>query len=122
MKKFLYIITLLLIATTMVCCNQSGDDSNYLKKYIIVRYGGRCIKVNDGTTAEETVMKDKNGNELHFNSLTGVINYMTLQGWKLEELVAEPQYNLYSQDANLVFSKKTDEQELQDIVNKSYKE
>ena len=75
--------------------------------------------VNDGTTAEETVMKDKNGNELHFNSLTGVINYMTLQGWKLEELVAEPQYNLYSQDANLVFSKKTDEQELQDIVNKS---
>lgn len=119
MKYCIYLI-LFLFSFTACDSNPSYEtNSNDLKEYIIVRYAGLNINYNDGTSRDEQIMKDDNGNDLKFQSLTGVINYMALQGWELEEVIAQPQYNLYSQDAKLIFSKPTTTSKLNEIIEKS---
>lgn len=90
------------------------------KQYIIARYAGLNIKINDGSSRKEVTLKDESGKDLEFNSLTSVINYMTYQGWSLENVVAESQYNLYSQDANLIFSRPVTKSRLKEAVDKGY--
>lgn len=125
MKKsaaFFALFITILLSSCNLGNNSSIDDSGQLKQYIIVRYAGKQIKINDGScdSYDEPTLKDNTGNELNFKSLTGVINYMTLKGWKMEEMLASPEYKLSSQDGQLIFSKHCSEDELQEIVEKGF--
>ena len=122
MAKF---FSALICALLITSCNSTStvDDKNSnnedLKQYIIVRYAGLKINYNDGTSRDEVALKDNSGKPLEFKSVSSVINYMTNEGWNLEEIIAQPQYKLYNQNADIIFSKPISKSEMEQLINNS---
>ena len=102
------------------------------KVFVEMEYNKNSIKLDDGSSKKAQTLKDENGNDLKFISLIGALNYMSLQGWELLDTKSVTSGSGYvgayggasstSTKVYYIFSKEVSDEELQDIVSKSYKE
>ena len=102
------------------------------KVFVEMEYHKNSIKLDDGSTKKAQTLKDENGNDLKFISLIGALNYMSLQGWELLETKSvtsgEGFVGVYGGASETrtkvyyIFFKEVSDEELQDIVSRSYKE
>ena len=122
MKKiFLLLVSLFLVA-----------NYTYAKKlYVEMEYGNNSIKIDDGSNKKPQSIKGEDGKDLKFKSLIGALNYMSLQGWELVEtksvttgsgsVGAYGGYSSTSTEVYYIFNKEVSDDELEGIVEKSYK-
>ena len=102
------------------------------KVFVEMEYNKNSIKLDDGSNKKAQTLKDENGNDLKFISLIGALNYMSLQGWELLETKSvtsgEGFVGVYGGASETrtkvyyIFFKEVSDEELQDIVSRSYKE
>lgn len=98
--------------------------------YVEMEYDNHSIKLDYGTDKKPKTVKDADGNDLKFKSLVGAFNYMSLQGWELLETksVIQGRGSAYtgtsSTSTNIyyIFYKDVTDEDLQNIVTKSYKD
>ena len=97
--------------------------------YVEMEYDNHSIKLDYGTDKKPKTVKGSDGNDLKFKSLVGAFNYMSLQGWELLETKsvvrgrgsAYTGYSRTSTNVYYIFYKEVSDEELQNVVNKSYK-
>ena len=102
------------------------------KVFVEMEYNKNSIKLDDGSSKKAQTLKDENGNDLKFISLIGALNYMSLQGWELLDIKSVTSGAGYvgayggasstSTKVYYIFFKEVSDEELKDIVSKSYKE
>ena len=123
MKKIIFTILV-----TLFCFNFMQAK----KVFVEMEYSKNSIKLDDGSRKKAQTLKDGNGNDLKFISLIGALNYMSLQGWELLDTKSVTSGAGYvgayggasstSTKVYYIFFKEVSDEELQDIVSKSYKE
>ena len=123
MKRFIFTILV-----TLFCLNFMQAK----KVFVEMEYNKNSIKLDDGSSKKAQTLKDENGNDLKFISLIGALNYMSLQGWELLDTKSVTSGAGYvgayggasstSTKVYYIFFKEVSDEELQDIVSKSYKE
>ena len=123
MKKLIFTILV-----TLFCFNFMQAK----KVFVEMEYNKNSIKLDDGSSKKAQTLKDGNGNDLKFISLIGALNYMSLQGWELLDTKSVTSGSGYvgayggasstSTKVYYIFFKEVSDEELQDIVSKSYKE
>ena len=123
MKKIIFTILV-----TLFCFNFMQAK----KVFVEMEYNKNSIKLDDGSSKKAQTLKDENGNDLKFISLIGALNYMSLQGWELLDTKSVTSGAGYvgayggasstSTKVYYIFFKEVSDEELQDIVSKSYKE
>ena len=116
------------ILVTLFCFNFMQAK----KVFVEMEYNKNSIKLDDGSSKKAQTLKDENGNDLKFISLIGALNYMSLQGWELLDTKSVTSGAGYvgayggasstSTKVYYIFFKEVSDEELQDIVSKSYKE
>lgn len=89
------------------------------------------IKLDDGSNKKRQAIKCDDGKDLKFTSLIGALNYMSLQGWELVDTKSVTSGNGYvgaygggsstSTKVYYIFSKDVSDEELEQVVNDSYK-
>ena len=97
-----------------------------------MEYNKNSIKLDDGSSKKAQTLKDENGNDLKFISLIGALNYMSLQGWELLDTKSVTSGGGFvgayggssstSTKVYYIFFKEVTDEELQEIVSRSYKE
>ena len=102
------------------------------KVFVEMEYNKNSIKLDDGSSKKAQTLKDENGNDLKFISLIGALNYMSLQGWELLDTKSVTSGAGYvgayggasstSTKVYYIFFKEVSDEELKDIVSKSYKD
>ncbi|MBD5248445.1 MAG: hypothetical protein HDS54_09855 [Barnesiella sp.] len=122
MKKFL-LFSLVLVFT---CFHVKAK-----KLFVEMEFIDNSIKLDDGSNKEAQPIKGKDGKNLKFKTLIGALNYMSLQGWELVDTKSVTYGSGYignhggtsSTDTNVyyIFSKDISDEELQQIVDNSYK-
>lgn len=122
MKKLLILCSLLLLASQLV---------NAKKLYVEMEYKKNSIRLDDGSNKKPQTIKGSDGKDLKFNSLIGALNYMSLQGWELVETKSVTNGGGYvgayggasstSTTVYYIFCKEASDEELEEIVNNSYK-
>lgn len=90
-----------------------------------------CIKLDDGTDRKPQSLKDEAGKDLKFVSLIGVLNYMSLHGWELVETksvtsgsgsyVGSVGESSTKTKVYYIFCREVSDEELQQVVDNSYK-
>ena len=96
-----------------------------------MEFFNNSIILDDGSNKKHKAIKDENGKDLKFTSLIGAINYMSLQGWELvntKSITSGSGYvgayggtsSTYTQ-VYYIFSKDVSDDELQKVVDDSYK-
>ena len=50
--------------------------------FVEMEFHRNSIKLDDGSNKKHQPLTGKDGKDLKFNSLVGVLNYMSLQGWE----------------------------------------
>ena len=123
MRRFIFTILV-----TLFCLNFMQAK----KVFVEMEYKKNSIKLDDGSNKKAQTLKDENGNDLKFISLIGALNYMSLQGWELLDTKSVTSGAGYvgayggasstSTKVYYIFFKEVSDEELQDIVSKSYKE
>ena len=123
MRRFIFTILV-----TLFCLNFMQAK----KVFVEMEYNKNSIKLDDGSSKKAQTLKDENGNDLKFISLIGALNYMSLQGWELLDTKSVTSGAGYvgayggasstSTKVYYIFFKEVSDEELQDIVSKSYKE
>ena len=123
MKKLIFTIL-----ATLFCFNFMQAK----KVFVEMEYNKNSIKLDDGSSKKAQTLKDENGNDLKFISLIGALNYMSLQGWELLDTKSVTSGAGYvgayggasstSTKVYYIFFKEVSDEELKDIVSKSYKE
>lgn len=119
MKKNL----LLFIMALFACSNLQAK-----KLFVEMEFHKNSIKLDDGSNKKRQPIKGDDGKDLKFTSLIGALNYMSLQGWELVDTKSVIQGGTYggygSTDTKVyyIFSKDVTDEELEIIVNNSYKE
>ena len=123
MKKLIFTILV-----TLFCFNFMQAK----KVFVEMEYSKNSIKLDEGSRKKAQTLKDGNGNDLKFISLIGALNYMSLQGWELLDtksvISGEGYVGAYGGSSSTktkvyyIFFKEVSDEELQDIVSKSYKE
>lgn len=118
MKNFILFILVLAFAAV---------PTQAKKIFVKMEFSSNKIYLDDGSSRKAQALKGDGGKELKFLSLAGALNYMSLQGWELVTTV-----NTTSGTANFgpgtifttvsyIFSKEIPDDELQKVVEKSYK-
>ncbi|MDE5608358.1 MAG: hypothetical protein K2I64_05445 [Muribaculaceae bacterium] len=98
------------------------------KLFVEMEFHKNSIKLDDGSNKKRQPIKGADGKDLKFTSLIGAINYMSLQGWELVDTKSVTQGGSYggygSTDTKVyyIFSKDVPDEELEQIVNNSYKD
>ena len=102
------------------------------KIFVEMEFHKNCIKLDDGTNKKPQILKDKTGKELKFTSLIGALNFMSLQGWDLEDtksIISGAGYvgtyggaSATNTKVYYIFSKDVSDNELRRAVEESYKE
>lgn len=107
------------ILVTLFCFNFMQAK----KVFVEMEYNNNSIKLDDGSNKKVQTLKDENGNDLKFVSLIGALNYMSLQGWELlnTKTMTYGISGMTNSKVYYIFFKEVSDEELQDIVNKSYK-
>ena len=105
---------------------------NAKKMYVEMEYHKNSIKLDDGSNKKPQTIKDENGRDLKFRSLIGALNYMSQQGWELIDTKSVTSghglvmggYGSGSSDTKVyyIFFKEVSDQELEEVVNNSFKE
>lgn len=119
MKKILFI----LILSFLTCSNIQAK-----KLFVEMEFHKNSIKLDDGSNKKRQPIKGEDGKDLKFTSLIGALNYMSLQGWELLDTKSVTKGGTYggygSTDTKVyyIFSKDVTDEELESIVNNSYKE
>ena len=123
MRRFIFTVLVAL------CCLNFMQAK---KVFVEMEYKKNSIKLDDGSNKKAQTLKDENGNDLKFISLIGALNYMSLQGWELLDTKSVTSGAGYvgayggasstSTKVYYIFFKEVSDEELQDIVSKSYKE
>ena len=123
MRRFIFTILV-----TLFCLNFMQAK----KVFVEMEYKKNSIKLDDGSNKKAQTLKDENGNDLKFISLIGALNYMSLQGWELldtKSVISGSGYvgayggsSSTSTKVYYIFFKEVSDEELKDIVSKSYKE
>lgn len=118
---------LLLILSFFACSNIQAK-----KLFVEMEFHKNTIKLDDGSNKKRQTIKDKDGKDLKFTSLIGALNYMSLQGWELVDTKSVTSGSGYvgayggSSSTNTkvyyIFSKDVSDEELEQIVNNSYKD
>ena len=116
------------ILVTLFCFNFMQAK----KVFVEMEYNKNSIKLDDGSNKKAQTLKDETGNDLKFISLIGALNYMSLLGWELLDTKSVTSGAGYvgayggasstSTKVYYIFFKEVSDEELQDIVSKSYKE
>lgn len=121
MKKLLILCSLLLLTSQLV---------NAKKLYVEMEYKKNSIRLDDGSNKKPQTIKGNDGEDLKFNSLIGALNYMSLQGWELVEtksVIKGGYIGAYggasstSTTVYYIFCREVTDEELEEIVNDSYK-
>lgn len=97
-----------------------------------MEYRKNSIRLDDGSNKKPQTIKGNDGKDLKFNSLIGALNYMSLQGWELVETKSVTKGGGYvgayggasstSTTVYYIFSREVSDEELEAIVNNSYKQ
>lgn len=90
------------------------------------------IKLDDGSNKKRQAIKGDDGKDLKFTSLIGALNYMSLQGWELVDTKSVTSGSGFvgayggasstSTKVFYIFSKDVTDEELEQVVNNSYKD
>ena len=88
-----------------------------------MEYSNNTIKLDDGSNKKSQAIKDQNGNDIKFFSLIGALNYMSLQGSELltTKTMTYELAGVIDSKVYYIFFKEASDEELKDIVSKSYK-
>ena len=123
MRRFIFTILV-----TLFCLNFMQAK----KVFVEMEYKKNSIKLDDGSSKKAQTLKDENGNDLKFISLIGALNYMSLQGWELLDTKSVTSGGGFvgayggssstSTKVYYIFFKEVTDEELQEIVSRSYKE
>lgn len=119
MMKNIFVLLLLLLANTNVHAK---------KLFVEMEFHKNSIKLDDGSNKKRQPIKGADGKDLKFTSLIGALNYMSIQGWELVDTKSVTQGGTYggygSTDTKVyyIFSKDVPDEELEQIVNNSYKD
>lgn len=123
MKQFI----LLLVLSFFSCSNIQAK-----KLFVEMEYHKNSIKLDDGSNKKPQPIKGKDGKDLKFTSLIGALNYMSLQGWELVDtksvISGSGSYfstfgaSSTSTKVYYIFLKDVSDEELEQIVNNSYKQ
>lgn len=119
MKKLLLLFSVMFLACSTIQAK---------KLFVEMEFHKNSIKLDDGSNKKRQAIKGDDGKDLKFTSLIGALNYMSLQGWELVDTKSVTQGGAYggygSTDTKVyyIFSKDVTEEELESIVNNSYKE
>ena len=89
------------------------------------------IKLDDGSNKKAQPIKGEDGKDLKFTSLIGALNYMSLQGWELVDTKSVTSGSGYvgayggasstNTKVYYIISKNVSDEELQQVVDNSYK-
>ena len=122
MKK----IILILLGSIFTCSTIQAK-----KLFVEMEFHKNSIKLDDGSNKKRQALKGEDGKELKFISLIGALNYMSLQGWELVDTKSVTSGGGYvgayggasstSTKIYYIFSKDVSAEELEQIVNDSYK-
>lgn len=122
MKK----IILILLVSIFTCSTIQAK-----KLFVEMEFHKNSIKLDDGSNKKRQALKGEDGKELKFISLIGALNYMSLQGWELVDTKSVTSGGGYvgayggasstSTKIYYIFSKDVSDEELEQIVNDSYK-
>lgn len=122
MKK----IILILLGSIFTCSTIQAK-----KLFVEMEFHKNSIKLDDGSNKKRQALKGEDGKELKFISLIGALNYMSLQGWELVDTKSVTSGGGYvgayggasstSTKIYYIFSKDVSDEELEQIVNDSYK-
>ncbi|MBD5245748.1 MAG: hypothetical protein HDS55_03250 [Barnesiella sp.] len=119
MKKVIFILGILFLTCSTIQAK---------KLFVEMEFHKNSIKLDDGSNKKRQPIKREDGKELKFTSLIGALNYMSLQGWDLVDTKSVTQGGTYggygSTETKVyyIFSKDVTDDELENIVNNSYKE
>lgn len=119
MKKILILFMLVFFA----CPNIQAK-----KLFVEMEFHKNSIKIDDGSNKKRQAIKGIDGNDLKFTSLIGALNYMSLQGWDLVDTKSVTSGIGYggasstSTTVYYIFSKEVPDEELERVVNNSYKD
>ncbi len=123
MKK----IFLLFMLAIFACSNLQAK-----KLFVEMEFHKNSIKLDDGSNKKRQALKDKDGKDLKFTSLIGALNYMSLQGWELVDTKSVTSGSGYvgayggasstNTKVYYIFSKDVTDEELEQVVNNSYKD
>lgn len=123
MRRFIFTVLVAL------CCLNFMQAK---KVFVEMEYNKNSIKLDDGSSKKAQTLKDENGNDLKFISLIGALNYMSLQGWELLDTKSVTSGGGFvgayggssstSTKVYYIFFKEVTDEELQEIVSRSYKE
>ena len=91
--------------------------------FVEMEFHRNSIKLDDGSNKKHQPLTGKDGKDLKFNSLVGVLNYMSLQGWEFVDTksVTEGAGGLTDTKVFYIFSKEVPDEELEQAVKGSYK-
>jgi hypothetical protein len=123
MKRIIILLSVIILA-----CGFASAK----KIFVEMRFHNNCIDIDDGTSKKWQTIKNEEGKNLKFISLTGALNYMSLQGWELVDIKTvtkgEGVIDAYGGRAYTgtnvyyLFSREVSDDELSEAVNKSYKQ
>ncbi len=122
MKK----VIILLLVSLLACSTVQAK-----KLFVEMEFHKNSIKLDDGSNKKRQAIKGEDGKDLKFTSLIGALNYMSLQGWELVDTKSVTSGNgavgvyggssFTSTEVYYIFSKDVSDEELEQIVNNSYK-
>lgn len=114
MKKFVFVLLAIIFAYSNIQAK---------KLFVEMEFHKNSIKLDDGTDKECQAIKGEDGKDLKFTSLIGALNYMSLQGWELVDTksVISGNGGLTDTKVYYIFSKDISDEELEEVVNNSYK-
>ena len=98
------------------------------KLFVEMEFHKNSIKLDDGSNKKRQPIKREDGKDLKFISLIGALNYMSLHGWELVDTKTITEggtsggYGGIDTKVYYIFSKDVNDDELENIVNNSYKE
>lgn len=120
-------IVLLFFLMFFACSNIQAK-----KLFVEMEFHKNSIKLDDGSNKKRQSIKGEDGKDLKFTSLIGALNYMSLNGWELVDTKSVTSGIGYagvyggasstSTKVYYIFLKDVTDEELEQVVNNSYKD
>lgn len=121
MNRFAFILMFVLACSSMQA----------KKLFVEMEFHKNTIKLDDGSNKKPQPIKGEDGKDLKFVSLIGALNYMSLHGWELVDTKSVTSGSGYvgayggasstSTIIYYIFTKDVSDEELQQVVDNSFK-
>lgn len=119
-------IAFILLLSFLACSSLQAK-----KLFVEMEFHKNSIKLDDGSNKKPQPIKGEDGKDLKFVSLIGALNYMSLHGWELVDTKSVTSGSGFvgayggasstSTKVYYIFSKDVPDEELQQIVDNSFK-